>query len=193
MILLGDPASGKATQAARLVRRYGFYDLDMGRVLRRPPVKKTYDYKKTTARGKLTPTGVYRPILRKLIMSVQKSKGILFDGHPKMIGEARFLARLLEKIGRSDPLVVYLSILVKETVRRVRRGRRYGRKKFVKRDDDSLPALLNRARYYRTQIGQVVAFFARRYAFKKISGVGTRGEIFKRIVRFVEANAGSDT
>ena len=36
LILLGDPAAGKATQVALIVKRYGMFDFDMGHELRRP-------------------------------------------------------------------------------------------------------------------------------------------------------------
>ena len=191
LILLGDPASGKATQAARLVKKYGLYDLDMGRELRLPSVRKAYDYKRTTAIGKLTPTGVYRRIFRRLTLNVPKHRGILFDGHPKMIGEAKFLEKLLRRIGRENPLFLYINVPLQETLHRVARGRRYGLKKIV-RDDDRQIGLRNRARYYRTQIARVVKFFKSRYRFKRISGIGTRDEVFRRIVRFVEANIGKE-
>ena len=98
LILLGDPAAGKATQVALIVKRYQMFDFDMGRELRRPMVRKTFDYDRSTAKGKLTPTKVVRAIFRaKRSRRADPSKGILFDGVPKMVGEARLLARQLKK------------------------------------------------------------------------------------------------
>ncbi|HEV2173994.1 MAG TPA: nucleoside monophosphate kinase, partial [Nitrospira sp.] len=118
LILLGDPASGKGTQAEHIVKKYRLYDLDMGREVRKPAAKRRYDYRGTTAIGKLTPTGVVRGIFKHVIATVPPSRGILFNGSPKMIGEAQLVARLLAKHKRRDPLVIYLSIPMKEVVRR---------------------------------------------------------------------------
>jgi adenylate kinase family enzyme len=71
LILLGDPASGKGTQAKRLVKKYHFYDLDMGREVRKPTALAQYDYAHTTAIGHLTPTGVVRNIFIRVIGTVQ--------------------------------------------------------------------------------------------------------------------------
>jgi len=177
LILLGDPASGKGTQAAHLIRKFGFYDFDMGREVRKPTARSHYDYKKTTAIGKLTPTAVVRGILARVVPSVPKTKGILFNGHPKMINEAKLVARLLEKTNRRDPLVLYLAIPMRETIQRAR-GRL--------RDDDSLRAIRNRRRYYETQIARVCAFFKKRYPMERINGVGSEAEVWKRIEKAID-------
>jgi adenylate kinase len=181
LILLGDPASGKATQAARLVKKYHFYDFDMGREVRKPAVKKQFDYRKTTAIGKLTPTAVVRGILHRVIRVTPENKGILFNGHPKMIGEAKLAAGWLKKYQRTDPLVIYLSIPMSEVLRRAEKRLENVGGKLVRRDDDSIRALKNRRRYYEEQISQVVAYFKKKYHFKTVSGMGTEAQVWKRI------------
>ncbi len=177
MILLGDPASGKATQAARIVNRYRLYDFDMGREVTRPAIRARFDYKGTTAKGNLTPTDVVRGILRRTVPKVPRERGILFDGHPKMIGEAKLVAKLLRENKRANPLVIYLSIPTTEILRRMEKRMR---------DDDTPEAMRRRQRYYHEQISKVIAFFKKRYKFKKVSGLGTRIEVWKRIKKIVE-------
>ena len=177
LILLGDPASGKATQAARLVRKYHFYDFDMGREVKKPAVRARYDYAGITAHGNLTPTAIVREILRRTIRTVPQRRGILFDGHPKMIGEAKLVAKWLKQYKRSDPFVLYLSIPTAEKLRRAKKR---------KRDDDSTRALKNRRRYYKDQVARVVAFFKKKYAFRKISGMGSRAEVWTRIAAAID-------
>ncbi len=186
LILLGDPASGKGTQAARLVKKYHFYDFDMGKEVRKPSMRVRYDYAGTTAIGKLTPTAVARNILRRVIRTTPRRQGILFNGHPKMIGEAKLATRWLERCGRSEPLVIYLRIPASEKFHRARKRREYMRGKFVKRDDDAERALENRKQYYKKQISRVVAFFKEKYGVKRISGKGSRKEVWLRIVAVVD-------
>lgn len=181
LILLGDPASGKGTQAMRLAKKYHFYDLDMGEEVRKPAALAQYDYAKTTAVGHLTPTAVVRGIFKRIIAETPAGKGILFNGTPKMINEAKLVARLLKQHKRPDPFVIYLHIPAREMFARAERRRVYVNGKLVKRDDDSARALRNRQKYYKEQISRVVAFFGERYTVKKISGMGTQAEVQKKI------------
>jgi adenylate kinase family enzyme len=172
LILLGDPASGKGTQAVRLVKKYHFYNLDMGHEVRTPAALAQYDYAKTTAIGHLTPTAVVRNIFKRVIAATPARQGILFNGTPKMINEAKLVARELARAKRSEPLIIYLNIPQREMFARAENRRR---------DDDTARALYNRQKYYKEQIARVVAFFAERYTVKKISGMGTEAVVAKRI------------
>ena len=181
VILLGDPASGKGTQSARLARKYGMYDLDMGAEVKKPENLARYDYAHTTAVGKLTPTVVVRNIFMEKIGGTSPDRGIVFSGTPKMINEAKLVERLLRKAKRSDPLVMYLAIPAKEILRRMRTRYVYIDGERVRRDDDNERALANRRRYYREQISNVVDFFQGRYKFRRISGMGSEREVAARI------------
>src|SRR5580658_3641826 len=117
IILLGDPASGKGTQSARLAKKYGLLNFDMGHEVRQPAIRAKFDFAKTTGSGKLTPTAIVRDILHRVIRTTPRGRGILFNGHPKMIGEARLAAKWLAEYHREDPIVIYLHIPLGETVR----------------------------------------------------------------------------
>lgn len=186
LIFLGDPASGKGTQSARLAKKYGMYDLDMGREVMRPENLKLYDYARTTAVGKLTPTAVARMIFADKIAHTGAARGIVFSGTPKMIGEAKLVERLLREHGRLDPLVLYLHIPVAEVLTRMRGRRIYVDGRAVMRDDDNERALANRRRYYREQVSRVVEFFRHRYEFRRISGMGSEEEVAARIEAAIE-------
>lgn len=184
VILLGDPAAGKATQAAHLVTRFSLFDFDMGKELSRQRAEnRELDalLERYNDKGKLTPTAIVRRILRNTVSAVPASQGILFDGHPKMLGEAKIVAKLLKAAGRQDPLVIYLSVPIEETVRRMKIRTGYFDGKFGKRADDTEQALKNRVRYYRTNIAQVIEFFRSRYSYHKISGIGSEREVTERI------------
>lgn len=188
IILLGDPAAGKATQSALLVKKFNLRDFDMGKELRkRKANSKAFNnrLKDTYDKGNLTQTEICREISREIIARTPKSKGILFDGHPKMLGEAKLIARLLRTMKRRDPVVVYLAVPLGETVKRMANRVEYFKGKFSKRTDDNPTALKNRVRYYRTNISQVVAFFKSKYPYKKISGLGTRKQVSARLLQTI--------
>ena len=110
IILLGDPAAGKATHGEFLAKKFKLYDLDMGRELRslehNHKLRKKYRLDKTLDSGKLTPTELVRNLLHDKIHSTSKNQGILFNGTPKMIGEAKLVAKWLRQEKRENVLFI---------------------------------------------------------------------------------------
>ncbi len=189
IILLGDPGAGKATQGAYFAKKYNMFDHDMGRALTLLREKnKTADaiMRKNNDRGILTPTAIVRKINEKVVLGLPKSKRILFDGHPKMVGEAKLVAKYLKQTGRPNPLVIYIRIPADEVIRRVQKRKGYYSTKYNKRPDDTVAGLRNRAKYYRKNIAEVVKFFKTKYEFKYIDGMGTRTEVRKRIQKAID-------
>ncbi len=185
IILLGDPAAGKATHGAFLAKKYHLYDLDMGRELRslehNPVLRKKYKLDQTLDSGKLTPTALVRNLLRDKIHATQKTQGILFNGTPKMLGEAKLVAKWLKAEKRQKVIFIYLSIPLKETIRRMTARKTYFQGKFSKRPDDNNQALKNRIAYYKNNISQVVKYFKKLYPALTISTLGSISEARKRL------------
>ncbi len=189
LILLGDPGAGKATQAAYFARKYKMYDYDMGReltLLREKNKVADAVMKKNNDRGILTPTKIVRELNKKTILHTPPTKGILFDGHPKMVGEAKLISKMLKDTKRANPLVLYLRIPQQEVVKRIKNRKGYYNTKFNKRADDSVAGLHNRAKYYRKNIVEVVEFFKNTYTFANIDGVGTRTQVRARIQKAID-------
>jgi adenylate kinase family enzyme len=193
IILLGDPAAGKATHGKFLEKKYRLYNLDMGHELRmlesNKALRKKYRLDKTLDSGKLTPTELVRNLLHDKIHAIQNSKGILFNGTPKMLGEAKLVAKWLKEEKRERVLFVYLSIPLKETIRRMTSRKTYFKGKFSKRPDDNNKALKNRISYYQKNISQVVKYFKNLYPFVKISTTGSILEAKKRLIKVLEKHA----
>ena len=190
IILLGDPAAGKATQAKKLSRKFKLIDFDMGEELRKiqfgsgnAKLKKVLA--RTYSKGKLTPTWLVRSILKKGIYAAPKSKGILFDGFPKMFGEARLASKWLDAAGRNQVYVFYLNIPEKEIIKRMRSRVEVVNGKKIKRTDDNLKAMHVRIKYFRTGINKVIEFFSKKYQFKKINGMGSVEAVHQRILKAI--------
>jgi adenylate kinase family enzyme len=181
IILLGDIAAGKATHSHFLRRNYGCIELDMGRELRR--MKKNHPKTAellagTMDRGKLAQTELVREIIQKFISRTPKNRGILFDGTPKMIGEARLVRKWLAESGRTSEniLVLYLKISKAEMIKRM-----HLRGAAEKRSDDTLAAVQNRIKYYKKNISAVSDFFKKHYAYKTVSSMGSIPQVEKNI------------
>ncbi len=189
LVLLGDVGAGKATQSAYFAKKYGLFDFDMGReltLLRDKDKRVENAQRKTADRGILTPTSIVRDINRKVITSISSNKGILFDGHPKMVGEAKLVKQLLEQTSRTKPLVLYITIPISETVQRIKERKGYLGTKIAKRSDDTVSGLSNRARYYKKNIKQVTEYFEQHYTFGRINGLGSRTDVRKRIQKAID-------
>ncbi len=189
LIILGDPGAGKATQAKYFAKKYSMYDFDMGReltLLRQKNAKANKALQKNIDKGFLAPTQIVREINKKIVLGLPKSKSILFDGHPKMIGEAKLIAKYLKQTNRTKPLVLYINIPAVEIINRTHLRKGYLNTKFNRRLDDTPSALRNRAKYYRKNIAEVVQFFKSTYTFATVNGVGTRTEVRKRIQKAVD-------
>ncbi len=189
LVLLGDPGAGKATQAEYFAKKYGMFDFDMGReltLLREKDSKVESAQKRTADKGILTPTVIVRGINKRIVLGLPKSQAILFDGHPKMVGEAKLIAKYLKETNRTKPLVLYIRIPTEEVVKRIRQRKGYQNTGLNKRADDSITALRNRAKYYRKNIAEVVEFFKSTYTFANIDGMGTRTEVRKRIQKAID-------
>ena len=116
------------------------------------------------------------------IHATPKNQGILFNGTPKMLGEAKLVTKWLKQKKRNKILFVYLSIPLKETIRRMTSRKTYFRGKFSKRPDDNNHALKNRIAYYKKNIARVVKFFKKLYPFIKIPTLGSIPEAKKRLI-----------
>jgi adenylate kinase len=184
LILLGDPGAGKATQGKRLVRKYPFREFDFGewlRSLKSPAARRKYHVEEIL-RGILAPTHLAKIKFREVILKTPKSKGIFFNGNPKMEGEAKAVVSAFRKARRPDPLVIYLKIPKGEMLKRL---------EIRARKDDTREYLENRMRYYKEHLRPMVAYFKTRYNVVTISGAGTEETVFKRIVTAIEKSYGT--
>lgn len=189
LILLGDVAAGKATQSAYFSKKYKLFDFDMGReltLLREKNSKVNSTLKKNYDKGILAPSKMVKTILESTITKIPSNRGILFDGHPKMITEAKLATKLLNQTKRDKPLVLYITIPLSETYKRISNRKGYLHTKTTRRSDDTVSGLKNRARYYRKNIKQVIEYFAGVYTFARIDGLGTPAQVRVRIQKAID-------
>jgi adenylate kinase len=187
IILLGDIAAGKGTHAAFLKKQYHCVELDMGRELRALKVKNDKLAKQiaaTTDKGKLAQTDIVRGIIHAFIANAPKKKGLLFNGNPKMVGEARLTKKWLAESGRDSKytIVLYLKISKTEMIKRMT-----GRSIAENRADDNLKALEHRLHYYKKNISAVCEYFKKQFTFHMISSMGDITTVEKNIEQSINA------
>ena len=90
IVIFGAPGSGKGTQSARIVEKYGLNHISTGDVLR-AEIKNGTELGKTAKgyidNGQLIPDALMIDILASVFDSFKDSKGVIFDGFPRTIAQ----------------------------------------------------------------------------------------------------------
>ena len=88
IVIFGAPGSGKGTQSARIVEKYGLNHISTGDVLR-AEIKNGTELGKTAKsyidNGQLIPDALMIDILASVFDSFKDSKGVIFDGFPRIL------------------------------------------------------------------------------------------------------------
>ena len=100
LVLIGAPAAGKGTQAARLVEHYGIAHISTGDMLREEVAKGTElgnQAKSIMAAGGLVSDELIIAIVQERIKKDDCAKGFILDGFPRTVVQAEKLEETIEK------------------------------------------------------------------------------------------------
>ncbi len=123
IVILGPQGSGKGTQAERLAQKYKLEHLDVGGTLRELSKMDTLLGKEiysilNVAKG-LIPDELLFKVLRLKLSSLPREQGIIFDGAPRNLEQAKHLEILLKEFGKKTDKVFFISISEDESLRRI--------------------------------------------------------------------------
>ncbi len=113
IVFLGPPGAGKGTQCKRLVERYGVNHLSSGDILRRERKEGTELGKEAQGymdSGQLVPDDLIVSMMMKEIQPASNGAGVVLDGFPRTIGQARALDEALEKAGQRVDVALNLGV-----------------------------------------------------------------------------------
>lgn len=187
IVIFGAPGSGKGTQSAKLVERYGLHHISTGDLLRSHIARGTELGKVADgfiSRGNLIPDELMLDILAHELDTHADADGFIFDGFPRTIPQAEELNKMLEKRGTKVHAVVGLEVPEKElTERLIKRGIDSGR------SDDNETTIAKRLEVYRRQTEPLKEFYNRRLIYYPITGFGNVDDIFNFIVSVIDSIA----
>lgn len=113
ILLFGPPGCGKGTQTPRIRSLLGIPSIATGDMLRREirlGTRLGRQVEDLLRAGQFAgDTLMNRLVLRRLLQPDCRG-GFLLDGYPRTVPQASFLARVVEKLGLPDPLVVHLRV-----------------------------------------------------------------------------------
>jgi adenylate kinase len=183
-IIFGPPGSGKGTQATRIENEFGLKHLSTGAILRQEVAKRSATGKEVArimAAGDLVPDDLIVDIVRKRLPAAEAGTGVLLDGFPRTVAQARALDSMLQNEGHRVDFVIALDVPEKELVERILK-----RAKLESRADDTREAIEERMREYRTLTAAVLDHYRKQgVRVEEVDGRGTPEAVFGRVRRAI--------
>jgi len=122
VILIGPQGSGKGTQAKILSETLGYFHWDNGGILREIAKKDCEigrKVKKLIDSGILLDDETLLEVAEDKLHELDPRQGIIFDGLPRRLSQARFLLSLLKRQGREGVTTLFIDIPEQEAYRRL--------------------------------------------------------------------------
>lgn len=180
LVIFGAPGSGKGTQSELLIEEYGLFHISTGEVLRDLIARGTELGKiadSYISKGNLIPDELMINILADLLDSnPATADGVIFDGFPRTINQAKALKVMLSERGSKVHAVVGLEVEDAELIERlIKRGQDSGRA------DDNLETIKQRLEVYHTQTSPLKDYYVAEGKYHGIQGSGSINDIFSSI------------
>ena len=180
LVIFGAPGSGKGTESELLIEEYGLFHISTGEVLRDLIARKTELGKiadSYISKGNLIPDELMINILADVLESnPATANGVIFDGFPRTINQAKALKEMLASRNTKVHAVVGLEVDENELIDRlIKRGQESGR------SDDNLETIKQRLEVYHTQTSPLKEYYTAEGKYHAIEGSGSISGIFEKI------------
>jgi len=123
IILLGPAGSGKGTQAEFLIKKYNLQKIEAGELVRQKAKenselgKKVHKIHKS---GRHCPDKIMLGLVQEAFRKIKTKRGILVDGYPRTIGQARDLDKLMNNSRiQGEIYAIWINVGNKESLRRL--------------------------------------------------------------------------
>lgn len=189
IVIFGAPGSGKGTQSEHLIENYGLFHISTGEVLR-DHIKRGTELGKIAdsfiSKGCLIPDELMVSILADILDNTPEARnGVIFDGFPRTIEQAKALRSMLGERGAKVDAVVGLHVGDQELIKRlIKRGEESGR------SDDNLETIKKRLEVYHCQTQPLQDFYEAEGDYLAVDGTGSVTEIFSRIKAAISDKCG---
>ncbi len=217
IVLMGPPGAGKGTQAERLVEKFGMKHLSSGDIFRAEKASGSAlgeKLSKIMADGDLVPDDIVVEIMAKAIASADSDAGLMLDGFPRTVAQAKALDEMLAKHSTPLDAVVIITadddaIMERITGRRIcpSTGRLYHVKymppkvegiddetgeTLMQREDDREQVVRGRLEAYKKQTEPVIAYYSDGGKVKTIcvNGMQSPDEVSAAMIEQLQACRG---
>lgn len=184
IFVIGGPGSGKGTQCAKMVDRYGYTHISSGDLLRKEVDSGSRRGRKLAEimkKGDLVPDNVVLDMIKEAMLANKDSKGFLIDGYPRKVEQGVEFEK--EIVPCSKVLLINASDdSMKE--RLLSRGKNSGRA------DDTEEALKNRLETYHSISEPVIKHYDEQGKLERINSEGTPEAAFAEIKKILDDEEG---
>ena len=178
LILFGPPGAGKGTQAKILQDERGLIQLSTGDMLRAAVAAGTELGKKSKAimdRGDLVPDDLVIGIIAERLDKPDTAKGVIFDGFPRTVAQAKALDTMLAGRGRKIAGVIELKVDDEAMVGRMEN--RVRENPGAVRADDNPETLRKRLCVYRQNTAPLLDFYRNQGKLVTVDGMAPIAEV----------------
>ncbi len=186
LVIFGGPGSGKGTQSDLIIEEYGLFHISTGEVLR-DHINRGTELGKIAdsfiSVGKLIPDELVINVLGKTLdeNTGKIANGVIFDGFPRTIEQAKALKPLLDERNMQLNVVIGLEVSDEElTERLIKRGKESGR------SDDNVETIKKRLDVYHKQTSPLRDYYINEGLYASINGCGAINDIFAEIKNAIE-------
>jgi len=179
-IIFGPPGSGKGTQAARVEKDLGINHLSTGEILRSEVARGTAlgkEVGRIMSAGDLVPDDLIVNVVRGRLPEAEAGLGVLLDGFPRTVAQARALDSMLSDEGHRVNFVIALDVPEDVLVDRL-----LHRAQVEGRTDDNRESIAERMREYERLTAAVLDHYRKQgVRITEVDGTGAPDEVFRRI------------
>lgn len=180
IVLFGPPGAGKGTQALLLRDKYQLQHLSTGDLLRKEIALQTeqgIEAAKYIDKGELVPDQLVIAMIEHQINLDHGARGVIFDGFPRTVQQAKALDQLMEDINQKVAGMLALDVDKQELIERLlERGKTSGRS-----DDCSVEIIENRINVYLEKTAPLKAYYDQQGKYIKVNGSGSIEAIAERL------------
>lgn len=185
LILIGPPGAGKGTQAKILEEIYGLKQLSTGDMLRAEIADGTDLGKKAKAimdAGNLVSDDIMVGMIESRIEQSDCAKGVIFDGFPRTVEQAKALDAMLAKKGKPIKAVIEFvadeETLVERLNSRIAQTIAAGQEV---RGDDNEETFRKRLGVYRAQTAPILPYYEGTGLLHKVDGMASVEDVSEEI------------
>ena len=188
LILFGPPGAGKGTQAKVLQEERGLVQLSTGDMLRAAVAAGTELGKRAKPLmelGQLAPDDLVIGIIAERLARADCANGVIFDGFPRTVAQAKALDEMLARQGRGIDAVIELKVdddaMVGRMESRVRQN------PGATRADDTPETLRHRLEVYHRDTAPLLDFYRSQGKLVTVDGMAPIEAVSAAIRKVVEA------
>lgn len=211
IIILGPQGCGKGTQAELLAKKVSLEHVDIGKTLREIAKldtalgKEIYSIQNITKT--LIPDKILQEVLRLKLSSLARERGMVLDGAPRTLEQAKSLEKLFQEFGRKIDKVFFVNISGKESIERI--SKRWNCQKckeilimgrdvkssadkcpkcggdIAQREDDTEEGVKKRLEVFRKQTLPAIEYFGKKGLLAEINGERPIEDIFEEIADMI--------